>query len=91
MARIRFLDDGRLEIDNLIAERTLRGVPTGRRNWLFADLQVGGEAVRKGGHVTQKKRTPPGNPGSKHAHISPHSRLPIGKRGNVGDVVPRLA
>ena len=42
-ALIRFLDDGRLEIDNLIAERALRGVAIGRRNWLFAGSQIGGE------------------------------------------------
>ncbi len=39
----RFLDDGRLEIDNNIAERALRGVAIGRRNWLFAGSRVGGE------------------------------------------------
>ena len=39
----RFLEDGRLEIDNLIAERALRGVAIGRRNWLFAGSQAGGE------------------------------------------------
>ena len=32
----RFLDDGRLEIDNNIAERAMRGIAVGRRNWLFA-------------------------------------------------------
>jgi|UniRef100_UPI002F917E3C hypothetical protein len=32
----RFLGDGRLEIDNNIAERALRGIAVGRRNWLFA-------------------------------------------------------
>jgi len=39
----RFLDDGRLEIDNNIAERALRGVAVGRRNWLFAGSRAGGE------------------------------------------------
>nr|WP_084253700.1 IS66 family transposase [Sphingomonas pituitosa] len=39
----RFLDNGRLEIDNNIAERALRGVAIGRRNWLFAGSRVGGE------------------------------------------------
>ncbi|MHA6721319.1 IS66 family transposase [Sphingomonas sp. RS6] len=39
----RFLDDGRLEIDNNIAERALRGVAIGRRNWLFAGSRMGGE------------------------------------------------
>jgi transposase len=38
-----YLDDGRLEIDNLIAERALRGVAIGRRNWLFAGSKIGGE------------------------------------------------
>ncbi len=39
----RFLDDGRLEIDNYIAERALRGVAVGRRNWLCAGSRAGGE------------------------------------------------
>jgi hypothetical protein len=42
-ALFRFLDDGRLEIDNNIAERALRGVAVGRRNWLFAGSRAGGE------------------------------------------------
>jgi transposase len=39
----RFLDDGHLEIDNNIAERALRRVAVGRRNWLFAGSKTGGE------------------------------------------------
>lgn len=35
--------DGRTEIDNLIAERALRGVAIGRRNYLFAGADTGGE------------------------------------------------
>ena len=42
-ALTRFLDDGRLEIDNGVAERALRGVAVGRRNWLFAGSLKGGE------------------------------------------------
>ncbi len=42
-ALCRFLADGRLEIDNNIAERALRGVAVGRRNWLFAGSKAGGE------------------------------------------------
>lgn len=42
-ALCRFLDDGRLEIDNNIAERALRGIAIGRRNWLFAGSRAGGE------------------------------------------------
>ncbi|MBX9912070.1 MAG: transposase [Beijerinckiaceae bacterium] len=34
---------GHLEIDNLVADRALRGVAIGRRNWLFAGSKAGGE------------------------------------------------
>ena len=44
-ALCRFLDDGRLEIDNNIAERALRGIAVGRRNWLFAGSRAGGECA----------------------------------------------
>lgn len=43
IALTRYIDDGRLEIDNLIAERAIRGVAIGRRNWLFAGSKAGGE------------------------------------------------
>ncbi len=39
----RYLDDGRIELDNLIAERALRPVAVGRRNYLFAGSDNGGE------------------------------------------------
>ena len=39
----RFLDDGRLEIDNNIAERAIRPIAIGRKNWLFAGSAAGGE------------------------------------------------
>jgi transposase len=42
-ALARYLDDGRIEIDNLIAERALRPVAIGRRNYLFAGSDSGGE------------------------------------------------
>jgi transposase len=38
-----YCDDGRIEIDNLAAERALRGVAIGRRNYLFAGSDNGGE------------------------------------------------
>jgi transposase len=33
---IRYLDDGRLEIDNNLAENAIRPFVTGRKNWLFS-------------------------------------------------------
>jgi len=41
-ALTRFLNDGRLEIDNNIAERAIRSIAVGRRNWLFAGSPAGG-------------------------------------------------
>ncbi len=38
-----YRDDGRLEIDNNAAERALRVVALGRKNWLFAGSDDGGE------------------------------------------------
>src|SRR5215469_1418211 len=43
VALTRYLDDGRLEIDNNAAERALRAVALGRKNWLFAGSDDGGE------------------------------------------------
>ena len=34
---IRYLDDGRLEIDNNLAENAIRPFVLGRKNWLFSD------------------------------------------------------
>ena len=42
-ALTRYCDDGRLEIDNNAAERSLRAVVLGRKNYLFAGSDAGGE------------------------------------------------
>ncbi len=42
-ALTRYCDDGQLEIDNLPVERALRRVAIGRRNYLFAGADSGGE------------------------------------------------
>jgi hypothetical protein len=39
----RFLDDGRICLTNNAAERALRGIAIGRKNWLFAGSDRGGE------------------------------------------------
>ena len=39
----RFLTDARLEIDNNIAENAMRSIALGRKNYLFAGSDVGGE------------------------------------------------
>jgi transposase len=42
-ALLRYMDDGRLEMDNNAAERALRVVALGRKNYLFAGSDRGGE------------------------------------------------
>ncbi|NIP72027.1 MAG: IS66 family transposase, partial [Gammaproteobacteria bacterium] len=41
---VRYLDDGRLEIDNNGAENAIRPFVVGRKNWLFADTPAGATA-----------------------------------------------
>ena len=42
-ALLRYCDNGVIEIDNSAAERALRGIAIGRRNYLFAGADSGGE------------------------------------------------
>jgi transposase len=42
-ALVRYIEDGHIEIDNNAAERSLRGVALGRKNYLFAGSDTGGE------------------------------------------------
>jgi hypothetical protein len=41
----RYVEDGRLDIDNNAAERALRRVAIGRKNWLFAGSDAGGRSA----------------------------------------------
>jgi len=43
VALTRFLDDGRLPIDNGASERAIRAVAVGRKNYLFAGSDAGGK------------------------------------------------
>lgn len=42
-ALLHYCDNGVIEIDNSAAERALRGIAIGRRNYLFAGADSGGE------------------------------------------------
>ena len=44
-ALIRYTTDGKLAIDNGAAERALRGLTIGRRNWLFCGSERGAQAA----------------------------------------------
>lgn len=41
----RFIDDGKIEIDNNAAERAVRSIAIGRKNWLFAGSDNGGHTT----------------------------------------------
>ncbi len=41
----RFLEDGKIEIDNNAAERAIRSIAIGRKNWLFAGSDNGGNTT----------------------------------------------
>ena len=42
-ANLLHLNDGRIEIDNNAAERSVRGIAIGRKNYLFLGSDLGGE------------------------------------------------
>ena len=42
-AMTRFLDDGRICLSNNAAERAVRGIAIGRRNWTFCGSDAGGQ------------------------------------------------
>jgi transposase len=66
-AMTRFADDGQSEIDNNIAERSIRQIALGRKNWLFAGSDAGGhsaaamytliETAKHNGLIAQAYRT----------------------------------
>lgn len=45
VALTRYLDDGHIELDNNAAERAIRALVLGRRNYLFAGSDAGGESA----------------------------------------------
>lgn len=44
-ALVRYCDDGRLSIDNNAAERALRSIAVGRKNWIFFGNERGGRTA----------------------------------------------
>ncbi|EDM71516.1 putative insertion sequence transposase protein, IS66 family [Roseobacter sp. AzwK-3b] len=54
-----FLDDGRICLTNNAAERALRGVDLGRKSWLFAGSERGGEAIAESRELVPIHTQPP--------------------------------
>ena len=95
----RFIDDGRLEIDNSAAERALRAVALGRKNYLFAGSDAGGDRAaafnsligtaerhRSGTlspHGARQGRFPPGQRHRRTDPSEPRHRPPIRHQGRL--------
>jgi len=42
---LRFLEDGRIEVDNNLTEQEIKPIVTARKNFIFADTMTGAEAI----------------------------------------------
>lgn len=87
-ALTRFLDDGRLPLDNNAAERALRPIAVGRKNWLFAGSSRGGQAAAIVLSFVES---------AKLHHLNPHTylrdvltRLPATKSHDLDSLLPNL-
>lgn len=64
-----YLDDGRVEIDNNIAERAIRPIGIGRKNWLFAGSDQGGERIANILTIIETAKMHGHNPETYFTHI----------------------
>lgn len=64
-----YLDDGRLAIDNNAAERAIRGVALGRKNWLFAGSDAGGTRAAAMATLIETAKLNDVNPQAWLAHV----------------------
>ena len=85
-ALIRFLEDGRIYLSNNAAERVLRGVAVGRRNWTFAGSDRGGERAAA---IYTLIETAEHNGVDSQARLADVlARLPDHPAKRVGDLLP---
>ena len=77
----RYLDDGRLEIDNNAIERAIRPVAQGRANWLFVASERGGHAAAALYSLIESAKTNGHNP---YAYLRDVlTRLPVTKAKDI--------
>jgi transposase len=87
-ALTRFLDDGRLPLDNNAAERALRPIAVGRKNWLFAGSTRGGEAAAIVLSFVESAKLHGLNP---YAYLRDVlTRLPAARATDLGPLLPNL-
>lgn len=82
----RYLDDGRIAIDNNAAERALREIAVGRKNWLFAGSEKGGEACAIATSLVETAKAHGHDPQAYLANIL--ERLPSTLNRDIDSLLP---
>lgn len=72
VALMRFLDNGNVEIDNNAAERALKPIALGRKNWLFAGSDKGGETTANMYTIIETAKLNNINPWTYLRHVLTH-------------------
>src|SRR5437870_1831949 len=84
----RYLDEGRLEIDNNAIERSIRPVAQGRANWLFVASERGGHAAAALYSLIESAKANGLNP---YAYLRDVlTRLPLTKAKDIDSLLPHL-
>jgi transposase len=85
-ALTRFIDDGRLPIDNNWIENQMRPIAIGRKNWLFAGSLLAGQRAAAIMSLIQSAKLNGHDP---HAYLRDVlRRLPTHKASQIGDLLP---
>jgi transposase len=85
-ALTRFLEDGRICLSNNAAERALRGVAVGRKNWTFAGSDRGGERAAAIYTLIETAKLNGVDPQAWLADVL--ARLPDHPAKRIGDLLP---
>jgi transposase len=85
-ALTRFIDDGRLPIDNNWIENQMRPIAIGRKNWLFAGSLLAGQRAATIMSLIQSAKLNGYDP---HAYLRDVlRRLPTHKASQIGELLP---
>jgi transposase len=85
-ALTRFIDDGRLPIDNNWIENQMRPIAIGRKNWLFAGSLLAGQRAAAIMSLIQSAKLNGHDP---HAYLRDVlRRLPTHKASQIGELLP---
>lgn len=84
----RYLDDGRLEIDNNAIERAIRPVAQGRNSWLFVASERGGHAAAALYSLIESAKANSRNPYVYLRDVL--TRLPVTKAKDIDALLPHV-